>query len=191
MAYMSHEALEKMGFKHLGKNVKVSDKASIYNADQISIGDESRIDDFCTVSGKVTIGRNVHIAVYVNVAGGEPGITFEDYSAIAYGSHIFSQSDDYLGYAMTNPTVPDRYKKETKLPIVVGRHTLIGTNCVIFPGVTFGEGTAVGACSLVTRDTAPWSVYTGIPAKWVKERRKDLLLMEEDYVRSGYAADPV
>jgi galactoside O-acetyltransferase len=191
MAYMSREALEKMGFKHLGKNVKVSDKASIYNANQISIGDESRIDDFCTISGKVTIGRNVHIAVYVNVAGGEPGITFEDYSAIAYGSHIFAQSDDYLGYAMTNPTVPDRYKKETKLPIVVGRHTLIGTNCVIFPGVTFGEGTAVGACSLVIRDTAPWSVYTGIPAKKVKERRKDLLLMEEDYIRSGYAPDPL
>ena len=191
MAYLTRPQLEAMGFKHLGQNVKVSDKASIYNADQISIGDESRIDDFCTVSGKVTIGRNVHIAVYVNVAGGEPGITFEDYSAIAYGSHIFAQSDDYLGYAMTNPTVPDRYKKETKLPIVVGRHTLIGTNCVIFPGVTFGEGTAVGACSLVTRDTAPWSVYTGIPAKWVKERRKDLLLMEEDYVRSGYAPDSV
>jgi galactoside O-acetyltransferase len=191
MAYMSREALEKMGFKHLGKNVKVSDKASIYNANQISIGDESRIDDFCTISGKVTIGRNVHIAVYVNVAGGEPGITFEDYSAIAYGSHIFAQSDDYLGYAMTNPTVPDRYKKETKLPIVVGRHTLIGTNCVIFPGVTFGEGTAVGACSLVIRDTAPWSVYTGIPVKKVKERRKDLLLMEEDYIRSGYAPDPL
>ena len=191
MAYLTRQQLEAMGFKHLGKNVKVSDKASIYNANQISIGDESRIDDFCTISGKVTIGRNVHIAVYVNVAGGEPGITFEDYSAIAYGSHIFAQSDDYLGYAMTNPTVPDRYKKETKLPIVVGRHTLIGTNCVIFPGVTFGEGTAVGACSLVIRDTAPWSVYTGIPAKKVKERRKDLLLMEEDYIRSRYAPDPL
>ena len=191
MAYLTRQQLEAMGFKHLGKNVKVSDKASIYNANQISIGDESRIDDFCTISGKVTIGRNVHIAVYVNVAGGEPGITFEDYSAIAYGSHIFAQSDDYLGYAMTNPTVPDRYKKETKLPIVVGRHTLIGTNCVIFPGVTLGEGTAVGACSLVIRDTASWSVYTGIPAKKVKERRKDLLLMEEDYIRSGYAPDPL
>ena len=191
MGYLSREAMEAMGFKHLGKNVKISDKASIYNADQISIGDESRIDDFCLISGVVTIGRNVHIGVFCNVAGGEPGITFEDYSAIAYGSQIFAQSDDYLGYAMTNPTVPDRYKKETKLPIVVGRHTLIGTKCVIFPGVVFGEGTAVGACSLVTKSTDPWGVYAGIPAKRVKERRKDLLLMEEDYIRSGYAPDPV
>lgn len=191
MGYLSRDAMEAMGFKHIGRNVKISDKASIYNADQISIGDESRIDDFCLVSGVVTIGRNVHIGVFCNVAGGEPGITFEDYSAIAYGSHIFAQSDDYLGYAMTNPTVPDRYKKETKLPIVVGRHTLIGAKCVVFPGIVFGEGTSVGACSLVTRSTDPWGVYAGIPARRVKERKKDLLKMEADYVQSGYAPDPV
>ena len=38
MAYLTRQQLEAMGFKHLGKNVKVSDKASIYNANQISIG---------------------------------------------------------------------------------------------------------------------------------------------------------
>jgi hypothetical protein len=46
MAYLTDEQLKDMGFKSLGNNVKVSDKASIYNANQIEIGDNSRIDDF-------------------------------------------------------------------------------------------------------------------------------------------------
>ena len=65
MAFLNEEQLEKMQFKALGSNVCISDKASIYNADQIELGDNSRIDDFCVISGKVSIGRNVHIAVFV------------------------------------------------------------------------------------------------------------------------------
>ena len=57
MAYLSREHLENIGFKSLGKNVKVSDKASIYNPELIDIGDNSRIDDFCVLSGKVVIGQ--------------------------------------------------------------------------------------------------------------------------------------
>ena len=70
MPFLSQEQIASMGFKSLGKNVRISDKASIYNTDQIEIGDNSRIDDFCVISGKVSIGRNVHIAVFCNIAGG-------------------------------------------------------------------------------------------------------------------------
>lgn len=76
MAFRIQQELDAMGFKHLGRHVQISDKASIYNPDQIEIGDHSRIDDFCVFSGRATIGRNVHIAVFCNVAGGEPCITF-------------------------------------------------------------------------------------------------------------------
>jgi len=55
MAYYTEEQLQNLGFKYIGKNVKISDKASIYNCDQIEIGDNSRIDDFCVVSGKIKI----------------------------------------------------------------------------------------------------------------------------------------
>ena len=53
MAYLTEEQLQSMGFKFLGDEVKISDKASIYNCDQIEIGDYSRIDDFCLLSGKI------------------------------------------------------------------------------------------------------------------------------------------
>lgn len=179
MAFLSHQQLEEMGFKKLGKNVLISDKASIYNPDLIEIGDNSRIDDFCVVSGRVKIGRFVHFAVFNNVAGGEAGIEFEDFSGLAYGCHVFSQSDDYSGRSMTNPTVPDHLKKEHKAPILICRHSIVGTGSVIVPGVTLGEGTSVGALSLVMKSTDPWSVYFGIPARRLKARSRELLNCEK------------
>lgn len=184
MAFLERTQLEMMGFKSLGINVRISDKASIYNADQIEIGDFSRIDDFCVISGKVTIGRNVHIAVLCNVAGGEKGITFEDFSGLAYGCHVFTQSDDYGGDTLTNPTVPDKYKREIKKAIVIGRHSIVGTNSLIFPGVVLAEGTSVGAHSMITKSTEEWSVYFGNPAKRIKARKKGLLELEAEYLAS-------
>ena len=109
MPYLTEQELSEMGFRYLGKNVKISDKASIYNAGDIEVGDNSRIDDFCMISGRVVIGRNVHVAVFCNIAGGEQGVSMEDFSGLAYGCHVFSQSDDYSGRSLTNPTVPDEY----------------------------------------------------------------------------------
>lgn len=180
MAFLSQSALEQLGFKSLGRDVKISDKASIYNCDQIEIGDYSRIDDYCVVSGSVKIGRYVHFAVFNNVAGGEPGIEFEDFSGLAYGCHVFSQSDDYSGGSLTNPTVPDKFKNETKLPVLIKSHSIVGTGSVIVPGVTLGTGTAIGSLSLVTKSTDPWSIYFGSPAKRIKARKMDALKLEQD-----------
>ncbi len=182
MAYLDSAQLEAMGFKALGKNVKISDKASIYDPEQIEIGDHSRIDDFCLLSGKITLGRNVHIAAFCNLAGGEKGITMEDFSGLAYGCHVFTQSDDYGGSTLTNPTVPDQYKRELKKPIVIGRHGIVGTSSLIFPGVVLAEGTSVGAHSMVTKSTEEWSIYFGNPAKRLKPRKRKLLELETEYL---------
>ena len=55
MAYFSQIELDKIGFKKIGKNIMLSTKASIYNHELIEIHDNSRIDDFCLISGNVTI----------------------------------------------------------------------------------------------------------------------------------------
>ncbi|WP_103255829.1 acyltransferase [Tabrizicola aquatica] len=188
MAYLSQEALEAMGFAYLGKNVRISDKASIYNADQMRIGDNSRIDDFCVVSGKVEIGRNVHIAPLCLVAGGTPGIVFDDFSALAYHGSVFAQSDDYSGAFLTNPTVPARFTHVTRAAIRIGRHVLIATNCTICPGVELGDGSAVGACSLVMKSCPPWTILAGSPAKKLKDRRQDMLKLEAEYLASETAS---
>ena len=182
MAFLSGKSLKEMGFKSLGSNVKISDKAAIYNPELMEIGDYSRIDDFCVISGKVSIGRNVHIAVFCNVAGGELGVTLEDFSGLAYGCHVFSQSDDYSGRTLTNPTIPEKFKKVLRSPVILKRHVIVGTCSVVLPGVTLEEGTSVGAMSMVTKSTEPWSVYFGIPAKKLKSRKKDLLILEQEYL---------
>lgn len=184
MPFLTQQQLFALGFKKLGSNVKISDKAVIYNPGEVEIGDHSRIDDFCVVSGKITIGRNVHIAVFCNLAGGTEGIVFEDFSGLAYGCQVFSQSDDYTGRTLTNPTVPAQYKNERKAAIRIGRHCIVGTSSLIFPGVDLADGCSVGAMAMVTKSTEPWGVYTGAPARRVKERKNDLLALEQAYLAS-------
>lgn len=183
MAYYSEAELQSMGFKFLGKNIKISNKASIYNCDQISINDNSRIDDFCVISGKVSIGRFVHIAPFCLVAGGELGITMDDFSGLAYHVQVFSQSDDYSGTTLTNPTVPSIYKNEKKSAVHLGRHVIVGAGSIVFPGVHILEGCSVGAMSLVNRSTESWGIYLGNPAKKIKNRKKDLLVLEKEFLR--------
>ncbi len=181
MSFLSPEEMTLMGFKSLGRNVRISSRAAIYNADQIAIGDNSRIDDFCVLSGRVSLGRNVHIAVFCNIAGGSEGVMLDDFAGLAYGCHVFSQSDDYSGLTLTNPTVPSQYKQETKKSVHIGRHCIVGTQSLVFPGVVLGEGCAVGAMSMVTRSTQEWSVYAGIPATRRKSRVRNLLELEQAY----------
>ena len=52
------------------------------------------------------------------------------------------------------------------------------------PGVILENGTSVGAASLVLKSTEPWSIYVGSPAKKIKERQKDLLKLEEIFLKS-------
>lgn len=185
MAFLTDDALSAVGFRSVGVNVRISDKASIYDPSEMEIGDHTRIDDFCVLSGRISLGRNVHVAVFCNLAGGEHGITLEDFAGLAYACQVMSQSDDYSGRSLTNPTVPDRFKRETKAPVLIKRHSIVGTNSVILPGVTLEVGTAVGAMSLVTKSTEPWSVYFGVPAKRLKARRRDLVVLEEEYLGGG------
>lgn len=185
MAYLTESELKNKGFKHVGANVRISEDARIYSPELISIGDNTRIDDFCVVSGLVTFGRNVHIAPQCLVAGGEKGITFADFSGLAYQCQVFAQSDDYSGRTLTNPTVPADYKAEKKAPVVLGRHVIVGAGSLVFPGVNIADGCSVGALSLVNKSTDSWGIYVGNPAKRVKEREKDLLDLEQRYLSKG------
>jgi galactoside O-acetyltransferase len=185
MGFLSETALHQMGFAFVGENVKISDRSSLYDVGLMSIGDNSRVDDFTVLAGKITIGRNVHIAVFCNLAGGRAGISMADFSGLAYGCHLIAQSDDYSGRTMTNPTVPAAFKNETSLPVDVGRHAILGANSVVLPGVTIEEGVSCGAGTIFTKPTEPWSIYVGAPAKRVKARSRDLLDLEQDYLEGN------
>lgn len=176
-SFYDQSDLENLGFKFIGKNVKISRKCSIYGAERQTIGDHVRIDDFCLLSGALHIGRHVHIAAYCGLFGGA-GIFLDDFSGLSSRVSIYSESDDYSGEAMTNPTIPMEFRKVQSDRVSVGRHVIVGAGAVILPGVSLGDGVAVGALSLVTKDLAAWGIFTGNPARYIKDRKHDLLTYE-------------
>jgi acetyltransferase-like isoleucine patch superfamily enzyme len=182
MAYLSAAQLGKLGFRKLGKEVKISDKASIYNPELIELGDFTRIDDFCVVSGRVIFGKYNHITPMCLVAGGEPGIEFADFCTLAYGVKVFAQSDDYSGATLTNSLIPKKYKDEKFAKVQLERHVIVGAGATIMPGTTIREGCSIGAMALVTKSTDPWGIYVGVPAVRVKERKQDLLDLEKKFL---------
>jgi len=185
MAFLTAKQLQEMGFASLGRNVKISDKASIYNAEQMEIGDLSRIDDYCVLSGRINIGRNVHIAAQSLISGGRAGVVLEDFTGLAYGAKVIAQSDDYSGTTMTNPTVPLALKQEIEASVTLGRHTILGAGAIVLPGVVIGEGCAVGAGSVVLKNTPAWSILAGVPAKFVRHREQGLLAYEQTYLNQN------
>lgn len=180
MSFLTNNQLLELGFGSLGKNVLISDKCSLYNTSNIFLGNDIRIDDFSVISagdGGIYIGDYVHIACYVSLIG-KGKIELQDFCGISGRTSIYSSSDDYTGNFLTNPTVPDDLRKVISATVTIGRHVIIGTGCCVLPGITIGDGAAVGACSLVTKNVNKGKFVFGIPAKVLKERSNKHALLE-------------
>jgi len=164
--------------KACGEDVFISANVEIRRPHLVTVGNHVAIDTgfYCTVGAE--IGDYVHIAPYVIVIGGEKGfLQMGHFSSIAAGSRVICVSNEHLGEGLPGPTIPDKYcDKRIVAPVVFEMFANVGTNVVIFPGVTLAEGSVVGACSLVTKSTEPWTVYVGIPAKPMKARRRDRMI---------------
>ena len=181
-SFHTEEELKKIGFKSIGKNVLISRLTSIYNPQNIIIGNNVRIDDFCILSGKIELGNNIHISAGSFLFAGEAGIKMMDFSGLSSRCAIYAVSDDYSGQAMTMPIIPEHFRKVTEKSVTLGKHSLIGTGTTILPGANVAEGTAVGAMSLVIEPTQPWKIYVGIPARPIKDRNKNILELEKQYL---------
>jgi acetyltransferase-like isoleucine patch superfamily enzyme len=169
------------GFKRLGKNVRIARNCTIIGAENISIADNVRIDGYCTIvaagTGYLELGSYIHIGGYCALLAGE-GIVMEDFSGLSWGCQLLSRSDDFSGRHMTNPTVPSKYTNASGGMIKLCRHVVVGAKTILLPKVILGEGVAVGAHSLVSKDLEDWGIYSGVPVKRIKERKRDLLQLE-------------
>ena len=178
-SFYTEEELKGLGFRHIGNGVCISRKASIYGAQNISLGDHVRIDDFC---------------IYTALYGGSDGIFIEDFANLSSRICVYSVSDDYSGQTMTNPMVPDEYKAVESAPVHIRRHVIVGSTSVILPGVDLKEGSAFGSFSFINHDPEPWSMNAGIPAHKIKERSRNLLELEKQFTalyKSKSPAEPV
>lgn len=112
----------------------------------------------------IQIGDRVDFAWNVQITT-KGGVYIGDRVLIGYGSRILS----------SNHVIPDGLGKiffagHIQAPVRIEKDVWIGSNCVILPGVTIGEGAVVAAGAVVTKDVASFSVVAGVPAKAIKSR---------------------
>lgn len=177
-SFFSRNELDRLGFKHLGSNVLLSRKTSIYGASTMVMGNNVRIDDYTFLSGHIIIGDHVHISAYSSLVAGDSLIQIKSFSGLSSRVSIYAISDDYSGEYLTNPTIPKKFKRIETAEVIIEKHAIIGTGCTILPGAHINKGVAVGAMSLVMNETEPWSIYAGVPIKKIRNRSKNLLQLE-------------
>lgn len=186
MGYLSQLKMENLGLRYLGKNVKISENAILYNPCKISIGDNSRIDDFCIISASeygIFIDKFVHIAAFCSIQG-MGKVTLEDFSGLSSRVAIYASSDDYSGLAMTNPCVAKEFTNVISGPVTIKKHAIIGVSSCILPNVEIGIGSAIGAFSLVSKSIENSAIAVGVPAKFKVPRKQNIFELEKEFLKS-------
>ncbi|MHA1641608.1 MAG: acyltransferase [Promethearchaeota archaeon] len=160
-------------FKKAGKNLKIFKNAKIVKPEVIEIGDFSEIDDFTFIYGGkgIKIGRYVHISRFVSIIGGGE-LYLGDYTVLADGARILTGTDSYHGGTRMSTCLPLE-QRDLKVSFVkIEKDAFVGTNAIVHPGVTIGEGAIIGSNSLVLKDVDPWTINVGSPCKVIKRRPK-------------------
>lgn len=98
-----------------------------------------------------------------------PGVYFQNYNAdifIGRGSYIAQN----VGIITQNHDPVDLDKHLDAKDVILGDRCWVGMNSVLMPGVILGNGTIVGAGSIVTRSFQEGNILiAGIPARKIRE----------------------
>ena len=123
------------------------------------------------------IGKNCHI--YPSVVFWAPwNLECGDVVAIADGANIYNTSQVKIGSLAvvsqeaficcgTHNYTSKGFNFET-FPIEIERDAWVAARAIVLPGVTLGQGSVVGAGSVVNRSVGAWTVVAGNPAKVIK-----------------------
>lgn len=175
--YFKSDELRAFGFARVGEGSAIARTCTIVGLENITLGDFVRIDGFTTMiasGGRLSIGNRVHVCSGC-VLGATGGIELADYSSLSHGVRLLSAIDDFSGRTMTNSTLPPELLGVQAAPIHIGRYVPIGSGCIVLPGATVGEGSAVAAMSVVNRPLGEWTIFGGNPVRELGPRSRDLL----------------
>lgn len=89
-------------------------------------------------------------------------ITICENATITQGTTILTHYFD--------PSQPGRHFRYGEVKIE--KDAFVGCNVIICNSVTIGEGSIVGAGSIVTKNIPPYQVWAGSPAKYIKDRAR-------------------
>lgn len=184
--YLTAEAISGMPFKSLGHDVMIHERVTLVGIENISIGSHVRIDPdvILLATGPLTIGCYTHIAAGVFIAA-KAGFEMKNFANIAHGARIYTVNDDYSGEHLMGPTIPTELLSLSPGAVLMEEHANIGAGAIVLPGVTLAEGSVLGALSMIGRSTEPWTMYGGVPAKPIKERRRDVIRKGQELLTSS------
>jgi len=98
------------------------------------------------------------------------GVEIYNPAPVTLGSHAILSQEAYLCGATHDYDDP-------AFPLIayattIGAYAWVCARASVAPGVNIGEGAVLGLGSVATRNLDPWTVYAGVPAVKVKERRQ-------------------
>jgi maltose O-acetyltransferase len=128
-----------------GKNIKIQRSVYIGSGNNIVIGNNCQINELARLDN-VVIGNNVMIARESIILG------------------KMHESND------VNVPMNEQGVKDVRQTIIED-DVWLGLRVVVMPGVTISKGTIIAAGAVVTKDTEPFSIYGGVPAKLIKRRK--------------------
>jgi len=118
----------------------------------------------------IMTGRGLRVGDEVDLALGvlittDGGVHIGDRTLIGYRTQIISGN-----HRIPEGREPIFSAGHEKQSVHIGNDVWIGANCMILPGVTIGDGTVIGAGSVVTKDIPEFSIAVGSPAKVIRSR---------------------
>lgn len=101
------------------------------------------------------------------------GVEFDTMERISIGSHSQIAPRCFITDHNHGTAADFRIDQQPSAasPVVIGSDVWLGAGTVVLPGVTIGDGSVVGANSVVTRDVEAMSVVAGAPARFLRRRR--------------------
>lgn len=109
-------------------------------------------------------GQNISVGkgVFINAC-----CHFQDQGGITIGDGAQIGHNVVLA-TLNHEAEPGRRKITKPGPITIGENVWIGSNAVVVPGVSIGDGAIVAAGAVVTKDVPPNAVVGGVPARVIK-----------------------
>lgn len=162
----------------IGKNFHCGRAVFLWARDGIRIGDDCYIGKYSVIETNCSIGNGVLIANYVGIVGRYDHNYQEIGTPIRLASQI--RDADYCWKGLGQNTV-------------IGDDVWIGFGSIILSGVRISEGCIIAAGSVVSKDTEPYCIYAGVPAKKIGERfdSKDSLQMHVEEIRKKYQSSKI
>lgn len=133
-------------FKKSGSDINILRGAEVFNAHNLTIGNNSGIGMNCKLNceDEIIIGDRVLIGPEI---------------LIFTSNHVWNpQKQTYFGQGLTRDKV------------IIGDDVWLGARSIILPGVVIGKGATIAAGSVVTRNVPEFTVAGGVPAKIIKTK---------------------